>query len=120
MSDTDKESNARKKYVELLQWALDKGHWAIPDMSYTVINPDLLKKEIETQEHFRQNKFDVITISPEDESSSDIDDYSFGDVDWEEIGVERTGFKWPKTQPNTSHGSIIPDFLDGLEGAEDI
>jgi hypothetical protein len=66
MLDGIKTDIARKEYVAKLQWALDTGSWSVPDATYMVTDPELIKKEMESLEHFR------------------IDE----PIDWESLGVE--------------------------------
>ena len=80
MLNTIRISIAKKKYIEKLQWALDKEHWVVPDCSYTVTNPELIKHEMETLEHFRLDK------------SPDSEEYSYEPIEWEILGVEEKYF----------------------------
>jgi len=75
--------NAKKKYVEELQYVLDGGSPSVIYMDAYMTQPDpqLLKKEIETLSHFRLRKL-------HDKSIYRMMDYSYDSIDWEAFGAE--------------------------------
>ena len=112
MLETVKVSIARKEYVDDLKKALERKRWVILDARMTPPNPKLIKKEIETLEHFRLYKPKDIEMSQRDGMLSNDDKYSYEPIDWEEFGAEITPFPVFRREP----GSNL--FIDELDDAE--
>ena len=108
MIETVKVNAAKTKYIDRLQEALERKHWVVPDASYTLTNPELLKTEIETLEHFRLLKPKDISEDAGDGSLSDSGDYSYEPIDWEDLGFEHKGFMFRRS-------ADLPPIFDGLE-----
>ena len=88
MLETVKVNIAKKVYVDELKKALERKRWVIPDASMAPPDPELIKKEIETLEHFRLYKPKDIEMSQRDGMLSNDDEYSYEPIDWEEFGAE--------------------------------
>ena len=88
MLETVKVSIARKEYVDELKNALERKRWVIPDASMTPPDPELIKKEIKTLEHFRLYKPNEIPMNLWDGTLLENDEYSYEPIDWEEFGAE--------------------------------
>lgn len=81
----------KKQYVSELKHALEKKRWVILDATMTPPDPELIKKEIETLEHFRVLRPNEETVIERDgilmmELASDR--YSYVPIDWETFGAE--------------------------------
>lgn len=74
---------ARKRYVERLQRVLEGKRIIIPDCSLSQPDLDLVKKEIDTLEHFH--------VMKPDEKGYKIE-YSFEPINWEAFGSVRKMF----------------------------
>ena len=89
---------AKQEYVASLRKALVRKYWIVLDGNMTPPDPELIKKEIETLEHFRLYKIE--------------DRYSYEPIDWEEFGAEIKMFpRFPRRfSPNP-----FTDEIDNLE-----
>ena len=112
MLETVKINIARKQYIDELKNALERKRWVIPDASMAPPDPELIKKEIETLEHFRLYKPKDIEMSQRDGMLSNDDKYSYEPIDWEEFGAEITPFPMFRREP----GSNL--FIDELDDTE--
>ena len=112
MLETVKVNIAKKDYVDELKKALERKRWVIPDASMAPPDPELIKKEIETLEHFRLYKPKDIEMSQRDGMLSNDDEYSYEPIDWEEFGAEITPFPMFRHEP----GSNL--FINELDDAE--
>lgn len=112
MLETVKVNIAKKDYVDELKKALERKCWVIPDASMAPPDPELIKKEIETMEHFRLYKPKDIEMSQRDGMLSNDDEYSYEPIDWEEFGAEITPFPMFRSEP----GSNL--FINELDDAE--
>lgn len=112
MLETVKVNIAKKDYVDELKKALERKRWVIPDASMAPPDPELIKKEIETLEHFRLYKPKDIEMSQRDGMLSNDDEYSYEPIDWEEFGAEITPFPMFRSEP----GSNL--FINELDDAE--
>ena len=88
MLETVKINIARKEYVDELKNALERKRWVILDASMTPPDPELVKKEIETLDHFRLHKPNDIPMNLRDGTLLEKDKYSYEPIDWEEFGAE--------------------------------
>ena len=77
---------AKKDYVKKLQNSLDGRRVVTPDASSTPPNPELVKKEIETLEHFRLYKPHDVPMTLRDGMLHDSISYSYEPIDWEALG----------------------------------
>ena len=74
--------------------------------------PELIKKEIDTLEHFRLYKPKDIEMIQRDGMLSNDDEYSYEPIDWKEFGAEITPFPMFRSEP----GSNL--FINELDDAE--
>ena len=88
MLETVKVNIAKKEYITELQEALERDNWVIPDARMTPPDPELIKKEIETLEHFRLHKPHEIAMNLRDGILSNEYKYSYEPIDWEEFGAK--------------------------------
>ena len=110
MLDTVKVNIAKKDYVDELKKALERKRRVIPDASMAPPDPELIKKEIETLEHFRLYKPKDIEMSQRDGMLSNDDEYSYEPIDWEEFGAEITPFPMFRREPGSN--LFINEFDD--------
>ena len=91
MLETVKVDIAKKKYIEELRRVL-KGERriVIPDASVKQPDPELVRKEMETLEHFRLYKPHPVSMNQRDGDLKDSGLYSYEAIDWEELGAEIT------------------------------
>ena len=102
---------AKQKYRDKLQNALDHG-LLVMDASYTLTDPELLKKEIETLEHFRLYKPDR-PVNTGDGMILDRNEYSFEPIEWQDLGFEIQYAKWPSHGPKFLAGYRLDDLDEG-------
>lgn len=88
MLETVKINIARKQYIDELKNALERKRWVILDASMTPPDPELIKKEIKTLEHFRLYKPNEIPMNLRDGTLLENDEYSYEPIHWEEFGAE--------------------------------
>ena len=112
MLETVKINIARKQYIDELKNALERRRWVIPDASMAPPDPELIKKEIETLEHFRLYNPNEIAMNQRDGTLLEKDKYSYEPIDWEEFGAEITPFPMFRREP----GSNL--FIDELDDTE--
>lgn len=110
MLETVKINIARKQYIDELKNVLERKRWVIPDASMTPPDPELIKKEIETLEHFRLYKPKDIEMSQRDGMLSNDDEYSYEPIVWEEFGAEITPFPMFRREPGSN--LFINEFDD--------
>ena len=112
MLETVKINIARKQYIDELKNALERKRWVIPDASMTPPDPELIKKEIKTLEHFRLYKPNEIPMNLRDGTLLENDEYSYEPIDWEEFGAEI------KPTPIFSRMSKYNPFIDETDNTE--
>lgn len=95
MLESVKIDRAKKEYVESLALVLDGVSVRDNGMYETEPDPALVRKEMETLEHFRIRKPNPIPMSLLDRNLLDNDLYTFESVDWEALGAKRR----PKRNP---------------------
>lgn len=95
MLESVKIDRAKKEYVESLALVLDGVSVSDNGMYETEPDPALVRKEMETLEHFRIRKPNPIPMSLLDRNLLDNDLYTFESVDWEALGAKRR----PKRNP---------------------
>ena len=91
---------AKKDYVKELQSRLEGKRIVIPDGSLTPPDPELVKKEIETLEHFRLYKPHEIPMTLRDGLLQDSMSYSYKPIDWEALGSETHFFPMFTSRPS--------------------
>lgn len=89
MLDAVKVDIAKKAYVNALQRVLDGHPIMVMDAYYTQPDLDLLRKEIETLEHFRLHKPLYPEMNQKDCDMQRDDLYSFEKIDWTAFGAEQ-------------------------------
>lgn len=100
---------AKIKYVKELRHRLDQGKVVYPGGYSTPPNPNLVKKEIETLEHFRLYKPHEIPMTLRDGILQDSMSYSYEPIDWELYGSEKHFFP---VSPTPFGRNIKPSDLD--------
>lgn len=95
MLESVKIDRAKKEYVESLALVLDGVSVRDNGMYETDPDSELVRKEMETLEHFRIRKPNPIPMSLLDRNLLDNDLYTFESVDWEALGAKRR----PKRNP---------------------
>ncbi len=89
MLESVKIDRAKKEYVESLALVLDGASVSGVGMYETEPDPALVRKEMETLEHFRIRKPNPIPMCQLDGYLLDNDLYSFKCIDWEALGAKR-------------------------------
>lgn len=106
---------AKKEYVDALKEALERKRWVVLDARMTPPDPELIKKELETLEHFRLYKPPMPPMVPmnlRDGMLIENDRYSYEPIDWEEFGAEIKPFPM---FPFGRYSSPFTEELDTLE-----
>ena len=116
MLESVKVDAAKKRYVDELQRALERKKWVIPDATMTPPDPELVKKEIETLEHFRLYKPNDIPMNNRDGKLLEEDSYSYEPIEWEDFGAEIKPFPMFSSMFSfgRNHNPFI-DFIDEIE-----
>jgi len=89
MLESVKIDRAKKEYVESLALVLDGASVSDVGMYETEPDPALVRKEMDTLEHFRIRKPNPIPMCQLDGYLLDNDLYSFECIDWEALGAKR-------------------------------
>ena len=113
MMEVVKVNIAKKDYIDTLKRALERKEWVIPDAQMTPPDPELIKREIETLEHFRLYKPHEIPMNQVDGMLLVENRYSFEPIDWEVFGAEIKPF------PMFPFGRNSNPLLDELENLEE-
>lgn len=82
---------AKKEYIDVLKEALGRECWVVLDAHMTLPDPELIKREIETLEHFRLYKPPMPPMVPMNLTDGKLienDRYSYEPIGWEEFGAE--------------------------------
>ena len=89
---------AKRQYVNALQKRLDEGEVVYPGGYSTPPDPELVKKEIETLEHFRLYKPQEIPANFKDGINPDSLGYTYEPIDWEIFGsLDHFSYYCPET-----------------------
>ena len=82
---------AKKEYIDVLKEALGRECWVVLDAHMTPPDPELIKREIETLEHFRLYKPPMPPMVPMNLTDGKLienDRYSYEPIGREEFGAE--------------------------------
>ena len=89
MLESVKIDRAKKEYVESLALVLDGASVKGMGMYETEPDPALVRKEMETLEHFRIHKPNPIPLSMSEGYLLDNDLYGYECIDWETLGAKK-------------------------------
>jgi|BioPla2DNA2_1021312.scaffolds.fasta_scaffold38768_2 hypothetical protein len=103
MLESVKIDRAKKEYVESLADVLDGASVRGLGLYETEPDPALVRKEMETLEHFRIRKPNPIPMSMSDGYLLDNDLYGYECIDWEALGAKRN-HRWNPSVINRLFG----------------
>ncbi len=83
---------AKRQYVVALRRVLEGKPIMVFDACMTQPDPDLIRKEMETLEHFRLYKPPLVAMNQRDGDLASRDLYGFEPIDWRALGAEYVSF----------------------------
>ena len=131
MLETVKIDIAKKEYVERLRRVLEGERLVIPDAKVKQPDPDLIRKEMETLEHFRLHKPPFVPMTLRDGELERRGLYSYERIDWKALGavIEPITFHYTKEPRHSSiltkassekSGEGVPNSGENLPDREEV